>query len=442
MRPTAQTCHKVAPSARAGWVCAMDDLRLLVLRRLVRGRASAIRAAGMGRARGRGRARRRPPLMAYNLGVRRRDVRRGGACAGASRRCRAAVRGCATVACSSPSARTTERDEGVVARSRRERSCMALEKMLDQAARARDCRPPSPARRLPATPAQQARWLALSARVRRARCAVREVPFWPVAEALLAPRTWLRRGRRRRRRAPGRRRYDLLRARCSPAGCSHRLQAAPRSSHRRVSSSAAHSPRSRRSRSRRPSGANAAATSSASCASRPRGDQRGTRRAGGRAERATSRAAAGAAGSRRPSAPRGTGSLRRSKRATSSATPLTRAFVDASPRPPAGRSRRRRPGPKPSLAAAIASTPEPQPRSANGPRRPVVGSASSSSRHSRVVGCAPVPNACAGIDHQLERPAPVGSSHGGRTCSRSPITSGVWKLLPALGPVVGDLASS
>ena len=70
-------------------------------------------------------------------------------------------------------------------------------------------------------------------------------------------------------------------------------------------------------------------------------------------------------------------------------------------------------GSKPSLAAAIASTPEPQPRSTNDPR----GSSSSiSSRHIRVVGCDPVPNAWPGsITISVTPGRSAGSSHGGRT---------------------------
>ena len=57
------------------------------------------------------------------------------------------------------------------------------------------------------------------------------------------------------------------------------------------------------------------------------------------------------------------------------------------------------------------------------PRR--AGSSSSSSRHSRVVACAPVPNACPGSITTSSSADPAGS-HGGRTVRRSPSTSGRW----------------
>ena len=46
------------------------------------------------------------------------------------------------------------------------------------------------------------------------------------------------------------------------------------------------------------------------------------------------------------------------------------------------------------------------------------------------MSCAPVPNACAGVDRDVEQAgaAAAGSAHGGRTCSRSPIVTGWWKL--------------
>ena len=73
------------------------------------------------------------------------------------------------------------------------------------------------------------------------------------------------------------------------------------------------------------------------------------------------------------------------------------------------------------VAAAIASTPEPVPRSSSPDRRAAsrVGQRpSSSSRHSRVVACAPVPNACPGRSRSPAAPAALGGrSQGGRTCS-------------------------
>ena len=69
----------------------------------------------------------------------------------------------------------------------------------------------------------------------------------------------------------------------------------------------------------------------------------------------------------------------------------------APPRAPPASVSTPRTGPQPSLAAAIASTPEPVPRSTSVPRAPPSSaSSSSSSTHIRVVGWAPVPNACPG----------------------------------------------
>ncbi|MFL5817673.1 MAG: GDSL-type esterase/lipase family protein [Conexibacter sp.] len=70
-----------------------------------------------------------------------------------------------------------------------DRSCMALEKMLDQIAALR--LPAAVAGPPPAGDAeQQARVITLSAAFAEV-CAAREVPFWPVAETLIASRTWL-----------------------------------------------------------------------------------------------------------------------------------------------------------------------------------------------------------------------------------------------------------
>ena len=73
----------------------------------------------------------------------------------------------------------------------------------------------------------------------------------------------------------------------------------------------------------------------------------------------------------------------------------------------------------------MASTPEPQPTSTNEPW--LASSSSMSSRHRRVVAWEPVPNACPGSMTTSSARSP-GGSHGGRTVSRLPMTSGRWKL--------------
>lgn len=165
----------------------MDDLRLLCF--------GDSFAAGVGDPRGQGWVGRvveaahaaGRPLTAYDLGVRRetsvevavrwRFEAMPRLLAGADCRVVFAV-----------GANDTTIENGSV-RVTPDRSCMALEKMLDQVA----------ALRLPAAVAgpppvgdaeQQARVLALSAAFAEL-CAAREVPFWPVAETLLASRTWL-----------------------------------------------------------------------------------------------------------------------------------------------------------------------------------------------------------------------------------------------------------
>ena len=60
----------------------------------------------------------------------------------------------------------------------------------------------------------------------------------------------------------------------------------------------------------------------------------------------------------------------------------------------------------------------------------------------RVVGCVPVPNAPPGsITTSSTPPRSAGRSHGGRTYSRPADQHGEVEALPALGPVVGDLAA-
>jgi lysophospholipase L1-like esterase len=165
----------------------MDDLRLLCFGdSFVAGVGDPRGQGWVGRvveaAHGAGR-----PLMAYNLGVRRetsvevavrwRFEAMPRLLAGAD--CRAVF---------AVGANDTTVDGGTV-RLTPERSCMALDKMLGQAAEiglpAAVAGPP------PAGDAeQQARVVALSDAFTEV-CAARGVPFWPVAESLLASRTWL-----------------------------------------------------------------------------------------------------------------------------------------------------------------------------------------------------------------------------------------------------------
>ena len=122
---------------------------------------------------------------------------------------------------------------------------------------------------------------------------------------------------------------------------------------------------------------------------------------------------------------RGAGSFRRSMRVTpASVTPFTRAFSSVASS--AARSESTAvTGANPSRAAASASTPDPQPRSASEPRG---SSPSSNSSDSRVVGCAPVPKARPGSTTSSARPgSSAGGSQGGRTRSRPPTTTGLWK---------------
>jgi lysophospholipase L1-like esterase len=127
------------------------------------------------------------PLMAYNLGVRRetsvevavrwRFEAMPRLLAGADCRAIFAV-----------GANDTTVENGTV-RVPPDRSCMALGKMLDQAAALN--LPVAVAGPPPAGDAeQQARVVSLSDAFAEL-CATREVPFWPVAETLLASRTWI-----------------------------------------------------------------------------------------------------------------------------------------------------------------------------------------------------------------------------------------------------------
>lgn len=127
------------------------------------------------------------PLMAYNLGVRRETSVE----VAVRWRFEAMVRLFSGADCRvvfSVGANDTTVEHGSV-RVAPDRSCMALDKMLDQVAAlglpAAVAGPP------PAGDAdQQARVVALSNAFAEV-CAARAVPFWPVAETLLAARTWL-----------------------------------------------------------------------------------------------------------------------------------------------------------------------------------------------------------------------------------------------------------
>ena len=148
------------------------------------------------------------------------------------------------------------------------------------------------------------------------------------------------------------------------------------------------------------------------------------------------RAAAAARGSRSPSAPTG-----RRRGAGRSARPRPHAVGrGAPPRVACDRrgldvaARDRSPA---ELRGRDREHPEPQPQSASAPAGSSVGSSSSDSR---VVGCAPVPNACPGSIDDVER-AGARPAHGGRTRSarrgrrrRRPVP-----VAPALVPAVGQL---
>ncbi|HEV7772383.1 MAG TPA: GDSL-type esterase/lipase family protein [Conexibacter sp.] len=165
----------------------MDDLRLLCFGDSFVGGVGDPRGQGwVGRVVEAAHAAHRP-LMAYNLGVRRetsvevavrwRFEAMPRLFAGADCRVIFAV-----------GANDTTVENGTV-RVAPERSCMALDKMLDQVAAlglpAAVAGPP------PAGDAeQQARVIALSDAFAEV-CATRDVPFWPVAETLLASSTWL-----------------------------------------------------------------------------------------------------------------------------------------------------------------------------------------------------------------------------------------------------------
>jgi acyl-CoA thioesterase-1 len=165
----------------------MDDLRLLCF--------GDSFVAGVGDPRGQGWVGRvveaahaaGRPLMAYDLGVRRETSVE----VAVRWRFEAMPRLLAAADCRAifaVGANDTTVENGTV-RVPPHRSCMALGKMLDQAAALN--LPVAVAGPPPAGDAeQQARVVALSDAF-AGLCATREVPFWPVAETLLASRTWI-----------------------------------------------------------------------------------------------------------------------------------------------------------------------------------------------------------------------------------------------------------
>jgi lysophospholipase L1-like esterase len=184
----------------------MDDLRLLCF--------GDSFVAGVGDPRGQGWVGRvveaahaaGRPLMAYNLGVRRETSVE----VAVRWRFEAMPRRFAGADCRvifAVGANDTTVENGTV-RVAPERSCMALDKMLSQAAEiglpAAVAGPP------PAGDAgQQARVVALSDAFAGV-CTERSVPFWPVAEPLLASPVWLDEAAAGDGAHPAARGYDLL----------------------------------------------------------------------------------------------------------------------------------------------------------------------------------------------------------------------------------------
>jgi acyl-CoA thioesterase I len=201
----------------------MDDLRLLCF--------GDSFTAGVGDRHGRGWVGRvveaahaaGRPLMAYNLGVRRETSVE----VAVRWRFEAMPRLLAGADCRVVFAVGTNdaTDEGDGPRVPPERSCMALEKMLDQAGKLR--LPAAVAGPPPAgDAAQQARVIALSDAFAEL-CAARGVPFWPVAEVLLASRTWLDEAASGDGAHPAAGGYDLLAQTLLDAGLLAWLQAPP-----------------------------------------------------------------------------------------------------------------------------------------------------------------------------------------------------------------------
>jgi hypothetical protein len=116
----------------------------------------------------------------------------------------------------------------------------------------------------------------------------------------------------------------------------------------------------------------------------------------------------------------GRGAISASSSHASSSTPF-RAALSRVASMASGSWSKARTGEKSRRRAAIETTPEPEPRSARLPG----GSESRSSRHRRVVGCAPVPKARPG-SMTTGRERGSGFSQGGPTQSR-PTRIGRWK---------------
>ena len=263
----------------------------------------------------------------------------------------------------------------------------------------------------------------------------------PVTAAPLRPPPRRARPRPREREVP-RRRPAPRPSRCRPrrpsaSPRSRRIGRAPRASLRATAAR----PTRRRGGARARAGrgaANAAATSSASCASRPlatstRGGSpakpaAATCSSSGRRRFATT---VGAAGGGAVAQQVVVARLARRRR--------WRRRCRASPRRDSCSWSRPRTGCQPSLRAAIASTPEPQPRSSE--RAGGRPSSSSASRHSRVVSCAPVPNACAGSIDDVEQAGVARGASAPRRAHVQPLADRhrPVEAAPALGPVVGDL---
>ena len=228
------------------------------------------------------------------------------------------------------------------------------------------------------------------------------------------PRARRSRGRCARRAAPGGGSGGW------PGACADPTGARARSSPRRKAAGARAAERRRRPL--RPPHGRAGPTPPASC-----GASRicsATRSNNGRVRLATMVAAGGG------------GCSRRFRRSTwSSATPLAARWPGW---PPARRARCPRRSPAGSRAGRRLWPARPS-RSPGRRASPAARVPSSSSRQSRVVGCAPVPNACAGSTTTSSCPR-LRIAPGRADDSRPPTSTRLVEGLPALGPVVRDLA--
>jgi lysophospholipase L1-like esterase len=206
----------------------MDDLRLLCF--------GDSFVAGVGDPRGQGWVGRvveaahsaGRPLMAYNLGVRRETSVEVAVRWRFEAMARLSPGADCRVVFAVGANDTT--DEGGGMRVPPERSRMALDKMLDQAAALglpTAVAGPPPAGDAP----QQARVVALSDAFAEL-CDARGVPFWPVAETLLASRTWLDEAAAGDGTHPAAGGYDLLARTLLDGGLLDWLQASPRAVNR------------------------------------------------------------------------------------------------------------------------------------------------------------------------------------------------------------------